>query len=75
MTKWSDYTAARDSMFRHSHTDHAPWTVVRANDKRRSRIAVLRHVLCSIDYEGRDMEAIGEADPLIIADDPALLSA
>ncbi len=74
ITKWDAYTEARNTMFRHSHTDHAPWTVVRANDKRRSRIAVLRRILTEIDYEGRDMKAIGTEDPLIIAEDPALVT-
>lgn len=72
MTKWDAYTEARDQMFRHSHTDHAPWTVVRANDKRRSRLAVLRHILMALPYDGRDDDAIGTQDEAIIANDPLL---
>jgi polyphosphate kinase 2 len=75
ITKWEDYTEARNAMIRHSHTDHAPWTFVRANDKRRARIAVLRRILSEIDYEGRDAAAIGVEDPLIIANDPDLIIA
>lgn len=74
MTKWKAYTQARDEMFRHSHTDHAPWTVVRANDKRRSRLAVLRHILMALPYEGRDDDAIGTQDEAIIANDPILVT-
>lgn len=73
LTRWNDYTQARDSMFRHTHTDHAPWTVIRANDKRRARLAAIRHVLLSIPYEGRDMAAIGQQDGAIVANDPALI--
>lgn len=66
MTKWNEATKARDLMFERTHTDHAPWTVIRANDKRRARIAAIRHVLLSVPYEGRDDEAIGKEDGKII---------
>jgi len=68
MHKWDDYTRARNQMIAATHTRHAPWTVVRFNDKRRGRIAVLRHILRAIEFDGRDLEAIGEPDPNIIGD-------
>lgn len=74
LTRWEEYTQARDAMFRHTHTDHAPWTVIRANDKRRARLAAIRHILLSIPYEGRDPGAIGRQDEAIIANDPVLLT-
>ncbi|MCG6113827.1 MAG: polyphosphate kinase 2 [Mesorhizobium sp.] len=73
LTRWDDYSRARDAMFRHTHTDHAPWTVIRANDKRRARLAAIRHILLSIPYEGRDLEVIGEQDETIISNDPTLI--
>lgn len=66
MEKWDDYTRARDQMFERTHTDYAPWTVVRANDKRRARLALIRRVLLSIPYDGRDLDAIGQEDEAII---------
>ncbi|GGE35247.1 polyphosphate kinase 2 [Agaricicola taiwanensis] len=45
LPKWEAYTEAAEAMFDATHTAEAPWTVVRANDKRRLRIACLRHVL------------------------------
>lgn len=66
--RWDDYTKARDQMFERTHSDHAPWTVVRANDKRRSRLAVIRRLLLSIPYDGRDLERIGEEDPQVIGE-------
>ena len=66
MERWDDYTKMRDLMFERTHTDYAPWTVIRANDKRRARLAVIRRLLISIPYDGRDMEAIGEEDPKVI---------
>jgi len=48
LDKWDEYTAARDEMLRFTHTPTTPWTVVRANDKRRARINTLRAVLGAI---------------------------
>lgn len=73
MAKWDDYSRARDLMLERTHTDHAPWTVVRANDKRRARLAVIRKILLAMPYEGRDIEAIGRNDPKIIGEGPAFL--
>ena len=62
---WDDYTAARDEMFAASHTSHAPWTVIRANDKRRLRLEALRAVLQRFDYPGKDAKAVEAVDPKI----------
>jgi polyphosphate kinase len=64
--KWDDYTRVRDLMLEATHTPHAPWTVVRANDKRRARLAVIRRLLLSIPYEGRNDKVLGEEDGKII---------
>jgi polyphosphate kinase 2 len=74
MRKWDDYTNARDTMLEATHTDDAPWTVVRMNDKRRGRLEVLRHILSHLEYEGRDMEAIGKPDPEIVGSGPKMLN-
>lgn len=73
LTKWDDYTAMRDQMLDKTHTDDAPWTVVRANDKRRARINVIQHILKSIDYEGKDKKAIGDIDDKILGFGPDFL--
>lgn len=74
LTKWDDYTNARNIMLDHTHTDHAPWTIVRSNDKRRARLNAIRHVLGSIDYAGKEVTAIGETDPNILGSGPVFLS-
>jgi polyphosphate kinase 2 len=51
--KWDEYTEAIDEMFARSHVPGAPWTVVLAEDKRRSRIAAMRAVLAAFDYDGK----------------------
>jgi polyphosphate kinase len=66
LTKWDDYTAKRDRMLKETDTDEAPWHVVRNNDKRRGRLEVIRHILDTIDYEGKDRKVIGKDDDEII---------
>lgn len=73
MAKWDDYSEKRDLMLERTHTPHAPWVVIRANDKRRARIAVIRRILLSLPYEGRDLDAIGKPDAKIIGEGPGFL--
>ena len=44
-TRYDDYTRARDTMLRATHTSHAPWTLVDFNDQRRGRLTLLRDLL------------------------------
>jgi polyphosphate kinase 2 len=74
LDKWDDYTKARDAMLKATHRPHAPWTIVRSNDKRRARINAIRHVLMHIPYEGKDNKIIGEADDKIIGSGPAFFN-
>ncbi len=60
-------------MLKATHTDHAPWTVVRGNDKRRARLNLIRHILCALDYDGKDKGAIGEVDDKIVGSGPGFL--
>ena len=65
LNKWDAYSEARDEMLRRTDCPHAPWTVIRANDKRRGRINVIQSVLENLSYAGKDRKAIGEIDPKI----------
>ena len=70
LNKWDAYSEAQVEMFRFTHTAIAPWLVIRANDQRRARLESIRAVLLAIDYEGRDLKAIGKPDPLIAGAGP-----
>ncbi|MER8471259.1 polyphosphate kinase 2 [Mesorhizobium sp. M1405] len=73
ITKWDDYTKARDLMVERTHKEFAPWIIVRANDKRRARLAVMQRILLSLPYDGRDLDVIGKEDKKIIGEGPTLL--
>jgi polyphosphate kinase 2 len=68
LDRFDAYSEARNRMLEATHTGHAPWTIILNNDKGRGRLAALRTVLRSIDYEGRDLDAIGNLDAKITLD-------
>lgn len=60
--KWDAYTKAIVDMFRHTDTEHAPWTVLDANDQKRARLNAIRIVLNAFEYAGKDAANIGNVD-------------
>ncbi|MFJ8192010.1 polyphosphate kinase 2 [Streptomyces sp. NPDC096094] len=75
LDRWDDYTAAKVDMFRATDTAHAPWTVVKNNDKRRGRLEAMRSLLDRCDYPSKDDKAVGSPDPLIVGAADTLLEA
>lgn len=66
LDKWQDYSEARDRMLLATHSEASPWVVLRANDKRRSRLNMLRYLLATLDYPGKNMSVIKPVDPEIL---------
>ena len=67
---FDDYTRARDAMLERTHSEHAPWTVVRADSKKAARLALIRHLLSRLEYDGKrgklcvpDAELIRDYEP------------
>jgi polyphosphate kinase 2 len=50
-TRWYDYSRARDMMLEATDTEHAPWYIVRSDDKKRARLNCIVHLLSLIPYE------------------------
>jgi polyphosphate kinase len=53
--RWWDYTAAYQRMIEATHTPEAPWHIVPADDKRRARLNLIRHLLDSVPYKKVDI--------------------
>lgn len=51
LTKWEDYSRAKDEMFVHTDLPEARWHVVESEDKRAARINMIAHLLASVPYE------------------------
>jgi polyphosphate kinase 2 len=50
ITRWEDYSRAKDEMFARTDIPEAPWNVVESADKRRARINMIAHLLGTIPY-------------------------
>lgn len=65
-TRWDDYTAAKNEMFRKTNTKFCPWVQIKADCKKSARITSMQWVLLKNDYEDRNLENIGVIDPNIL---------
>lgn len=65
ITRWEDYSRAKDQMLVHTDIPEAPWYVVESDNKRRSRLDMIHHLLSTLDY--REVER----EPIVLPDRPA----
>ena len=72
-----DFSRAKNEMFVHTDTEHAPWWVVEADSKRVARLNCIAHLLSTIPYEVRDIPRLElparQAEDGYIRPDPSLL--
>lgn len=65
LNRWEAYSHAIAETFQRSHAEDVPWTVIRADDKRRARLAAIHAVLARVEYDGKDPEIASPPDPKI----------
>ncbi len=63
---WDDYTEAKKAMFAATDTKASPWVVVKSDDKKRARLACMRYLLRSLDYEPEARSRVARPDPKLI---------
>ncbi|WP_373073708.1 polyphosphate kinase 2 [Sulfurimonas sp.] len=63
---WDDYSMTKYSMLLASHTDHAPWTVIKSDDKKTARINTIKHILSNMDYEKKTKSKKLKVDSKIV---------
>jgi len=66
LSRWDEYTKAKEAMLFYTDTADAPWTIIRSDDKKRARLNAMRHVLNSIPYAGKDQSVVKPPDPKIL---------
>jgi len=49
--KWVEYSKAKDEMFAYTDTKISPWYVIDTDDKRRSRLNTIQHILHTIPFK------------------------
>jgi hypothetical protein len=57
-SKWFEYSRARDLMLDATDTEHAPWHILRSDDKKRARLNCLHHILGLIPYKKLKREKV-----------------
>ena len=62
---WKAYSRARNEMLARSHSAMAPWTLVRANNKRLARLNIIKDLLGRLHYPGKNQRLI-RPDPRIV---------
>jgi len=64
---WDVYTRYKEQMFSKTHTSFSPWTIVRADEKRKARLESVRHVLNFLPYDGKEKAQVRVApDPNVV---------
>ncbi|MEQ9145614.1 MAG: polyphosphate kinase 2 [Parvibaculaceae bacterium] len=66
---WDDYSTARNEMFERTHNDITPWYVVRADDKKKARLNVIRHLMSRVDCPDKDEHAANPDWEIVFAYD------
>jgi len=58
LKNWKAYSAARDDMLEHTNHETGPWRVVRTDTKKIARLELLRDLLSSFDYKGKNKKLL-----------------
>jgi polyphosphate kinase 2 len=69
---WEAYSKARDEMLRRTHSVFAPWTVVKADDKRAARLNVIRDILSRCTYHGKGHGEYPDTNKVFLFDESLL---
>jgi polyphosphate kinase 2 len=64
--KWDEYTKAKEAMFYYTDFPESPWIIVKSDDKKRARLNSMRFVLRRLPYSDKNLDVIGEVDPLLV---------
>ncbi|AKH21253.1 polyphosphate kinase [Sedimenticola thiotaurini] len=64
--RWDDFTNVKYEMLRKTNTTHAPWTIIRSNDKHQARLNAIKMILNSVPYERLDPKLDFVPDPKVV---------
>ncbi len=63
---WNEYSLAKFMMLSATHTESAPWTIVKSDDKKRARVNCIKHILNFVDYPSKISDKKIKVDDEII---------
>lgn len=50
---WDEYSMAKYRMLRATDSTHAPWIIVKTNDKKSARLNTIKYILSQVEYDGK----------------------
>jgi len=65
---WDEFTERKYEMLNRTHTEMAPWTIIRSEDKQQARLNAMKLILNAVDYADRDPKVDFKPDPEIVID-------
>ena len=71
---WNEYSLAKFMMLSATHTEAAPWTIVKSDNKKKARINAIKHILNFVEYPNKidDKEIEVDCDIVIYGRDEAI---
>ncbi|MGB5966530.1 MAG: polyphosphate kinase 2 [Sulfurimonadaceae bacterium] len=71
---WNEYSLAKFMMLSATHTEAAPWTIVKSDNKKRARINAIKHILNFVDYPNKidSKEIVVDKDIIVYGRDEAI---
>lgn len=70
---WKDYSEARDEMLLKTNFENAPWFIVKANDKDKTHIALISHLLHKMKYDKKDEKLVSRNYGLVFPATPEII--
>jgi polyphosphate kinase 2 len=64
--RWDDFTNVKYEMLRKTNTTHAPWTIIRSNDKHKARLNAIKMILNAVPYERLNPKLNFVPDPEVL---------
>ena len=71
---WDEYSLAKFMMLSATHTEAAPWTIVKSDDKKKARINAIKHILNFVEYPNKiaSSEIVVDDDIIVYGRDEAI---
>ncbi|MCK5854804.1 MAG: polyphosphate kinase 2 [Sulfurovaceae bacterium] len=71
---WDEYSLAKYMMLSATHTDIAPWTIVKSDDKKKARINCIKHILNFVKYPNKikDKKIVVDNNIIVYGRDEAI---
>ena len=68
--RWDEFTTQKYEMLKRTSSNHAPWTVIRSNDKHMARLNAMKTIINSVPYQRGDENLDFVPDPNVVISGP-----